>query len=131
MAANTWIDLVFSAQGGRYAKKLLPLGEPRMISGKLDRYGQALQMSHPEVCRCRRPPRPSRRASRSIGLTEGADQQADGGRSSRSRARPRARAARMDRAERAGARTAGRRGARRWRAAHAMRGDGRARPAGL
>ncbi len=48
-AANTWIDLVFFGQGGAYAKKLLPLGEARVISGRLDRYGQALQMAHPEV----------------------------------------------------------------------------------
>ena len=47
--ANTWIDLVFFGQGGAYAKKLLPIGEARVISGKLDRYGQALQMAHPEV----------------------------------------------------------------------------------
>lgn len=47
-AANTWIDLVFFGQGGGYAKKLLPLGEPRVVSGRLDRYGQALQMAHPD-----------------------------------------------------------------------------------
>ncbi len=47
-SANTWIDLVYFGQGGSYAKKLLPLGEPRVISGRLDRYGQALQMAHPD-----------------------------------------------------------------------------------
>ncbi len=48
-AANTWIDLVFFGQNGAYARKLLPLHEPRVVVGKLDRYGQALQMAHPEV----------------------------------------------------------------------------------
>ncbi|MDQ8755631.1 ATP-dependent DNA helicase RecG [Sphingosinicella sp. LHD-64] len=31
-----------------WAKKQLPLGEPRLVSGKLDRYGQELQMVHPD-----------------------------------------------------------------------------------
>jgi ATP-dependent DNA helicase RecG len=31
-----------------WAKKQLPLGEPRIVSGKLDRYGQDLQMVHPD-----------------------------------------------------------------------------------
>ncbi len=48
-AANTWIDLVFFGQNGAYARKLLPLHEPRVVVGKLDRYGQALQMAHPDV----------------------------------------------------------------------------------
>ena len=47
-AANTWIDLVYFGQGGSYAKKLLPIGEARVISGRLDRYGQSLQMAHPD-----------------------------------------------------------------------------------
>ncbi len=47
-SANTWIDLVYFGQGGAYAKKLLPIGEPRVISGRLDRYGQSLQMAHPD-----------------------------------------------------------------------------------
>ncbi|MBV8973434.1 MAG: ATP-dependent DNA helicase RecG [Sphingomonadaceae bacterium] len=48
-AANTWIDLVFFGQNGAWARKLLPLHEPRVVSGKLDRYGQSLQMAHPDV----------------------------------------------------------------------------------
>ena len=47
-AANTWIDLIYFGQGGTFAKKLLPIGEPRVISGRLDRYGQSLQMAHPD-----------------------------------------------------------------------------------
>ena len=46
-------------QGGNYltltyfnnpgwAKKQLPLGEPKLVSGRLDRYGQELQMVHPD-----------------------------------------------------------------------------------
>ncbi|MBC7495766.1 MAG: ATP-dependent DNA helicase RecG [Sphingomonadaceae bacterium] len=47
-SANTWIDLVYFGQGGGYARKLLPIGEARVISGRLDRYGQSLQMAHPD-----------------------------------------------------------------------------------
>ena len=46
--ANTWIDLVYFGQAGGYARKLLPVGEVRLVSGKLDRYGQGLQMAHPD-----------------------------------------------------------------------------------
>ena len=46
--ANTWIDLVYFGQAGGYARKLLPIGETRLVSGKLDRYGQGLQMAHPD-----------------------------------------------------------------------------------
>ncbi|WP_114951306.1 ATP-dependent DNA helicase RecG [Sphingosinicella terrae] len=31
-----------------WARKLLPLGEPKIVSGKLDRYGQELQIVHPD-----------------------------------------------------------------------------------
>jgi ATP-dependent DNA helicase RecG len=31
-----------------WGKKQLPLGEPRIVSGRLDRYGQELQMVHPD-----------------------------------------------------------------------------------
>jgi len=47
-AADTWIALVYFGQVGGYARKLLPVGEKRVISGKLDRYGQSLQMAHPD-----------------------------------------------------------------------------------
>ncbi|QYE34779.1 ATP-dependent DNA helicase RecG [Polymorphobacter sp. PAMC 29334] len=47
-AVNMYIALVYFGQGGGYARKLLPVGEARVISGKLDRYGQWLQMAHPD-----------------------------------------------------------------------------------
>ncbi|WP_116090179.1 ATP-dependent DNA helicase RecG [Sphingomonas crusticola] len=47
--AGNAVSLVFFGSGSGYATKLLPLGEPRAISGKLDRYDQWLQIVHPEV----------------------------------------------------------------------------------
>lgn len=41
--------LVFFGRNSGWAKKQLPLGETRIITGKLDRYGDMLQMVHPEV----------------------------------------------------------------------------------
>ena len=43
------VALVFFGGGSGYAGKLLPLGEPRAVSGKLERYDQWLQIVHPEV----------------------------------------------------------------------------------
>ena len=42
------ITLAFFNAGG-WAKKQLPLGEPRIVSGKLEAYGDQWQMVHPEV----------------------------------------------------------------------------------
>ncbi len=42
------ITLVYFADRGGYAKKLLPIGERRLVSGKLERYGMALQIVHPD-----------------------------------------------------------------------------------
>ena len=42
------ITLAFFNAGG-WAKKQLPLGEPRIVSGKLEAYGEQWQMVHPEV----------------------------------------------------------------------------------
>lgn len=42
------VTLVYFADRGGYARKLLPVGERRLVSGKLDRYGSALQIVHPE-----------------------------------------------------------------------------------
>ena len=47
--AGQWIDLVFFGQSGAWARSKLPLQESRRISGKLDRYGQTLQISHPDI----------------------------------------------------------------------------------
>jgi ATP-dependent DNA helicase RecG len=43
------VSLVYFGRQGGYAKKLLPLGVRRIVSGKLDRYGERLQIVHPEV----------------------------------------------------------------------------------
>ncbi len=48
-SGGQWIDLVFFGQSGAWAKSKLPVQEMRRISGKLDRYGQTLQISHPEI----------------------------------------------------------------------------------
>ncbi len=48
-AAGQWIDLVFFGQSGAWARSKLPLHQPRRITGRLDRYGQSLQIGHPDV----------------------------------------------------------------------------------
>lgn len=48
-AAGNVVSLVFFGNSSGWAKKQLPLGEPKAISGKLDRYDQWLQIVHPEV----------------------------------------------------------------------------------
>jgi ATP-dependent DNA helicase RecG len=48
-AAGNNVLLVFFGGSGGYARKLLPIGETRIVSGKLDQYEQYLQMVHPEV----------------------------------------------------------------------------------
>jgi len=47
-AAGTVLSLVFFGGGAGWAKKLLPLGEPRIVSGKLELYDRWLQMVHPD-----------------------------------------------------------------------------------
>ncbi len=48
-SAGQWVDLVFFGQSGAWARSKLPIQETRRISGRLDRYGQSLQISHPDV----------------------------------------------------------------------------------
>jgi ATP-dependent DNA helicase RecG len=48
-AAGNVVSLVFFGGSSGRAKKQLPLGEAKAISGKLDRYDQWLQIVHPEV----------------------------------------------------------------------------------
>ncbi|GGD99468.1 ATP-dependent DNA helicase RecG [Polymorphobacter glacialis] len=48
-SGGQWVDLVFFGQSGAWARSKLPIQETRRISGKLDRYGQTLQISHPEI----------------------------------------------------------------------------------
>jgi ATP-dependent DNA helicase RecG len=42
------IGLTFFGRNGGWARKQLPIGEERIISGKLERYGDELQMVHPD-----------------------------------------------------------------------------------
>lgn len=46
--AGNYITLTFFGRNGSWAKKQLPIGETRIISGKLERYGDELQMVHPD-----------------------------------------------------------------------------------
>jgi ATP-dependent DNA helicase RecG len=47
-AEGNYITLTFFGRNGGWARKQLPTGEARVISGKLDRYGDELQMVHPD-----------------------------------------------------------------------------------
>ncbi|MHA1518475.1 MAG: ATP-dependent DNA helicase RecG [Alphaproteobacteria bacterium] len=42
------LELVYFKADARYLTRLLPVGEARLISGKLESYGGLLQMSHPD-----------------------------------------------------------------------------------
>ncbi|MBB3981008.1 ATP-dependent DNA helicase RecG [Sphingobium fontiphilum] len=42
------VSLVYFGRNSGWPRKLLPLGEPRFVSGKLESYGDALQMVHPD-----------------------------------------------------------------------------------
>ena len=42
------VSLIYFGGHPGWAKKLLPLGEPRLVSGKLEAYGQELQIVHPD-----------------------------------------------------------------------------------
>ncbi len=44
-----WVDLTFFGQSATWAQTKLPIGVEKRIVGKLDRYGQKLQIAHPEV----------------------------------------------------------------------------------
>ncbi len=47
-AAGNSVSLVYFGGSSGWVKKLLPLNEPRRVSGKLESYGQELQMVHPD-----------------------------------------------------------------------------------
>ena len=47
-AAGDYVSLTFFGKIGGYAKKLLPLGEPKLVTGKLELYGQERQIVHPD-----------------------------------------------------------------------------------
>ena len=46
---GNYVSLVYFGGSSGYVKKLLPLGEPKRVSGRLDTYGQDLQIVHPEL----------------------------------------------------------------------------------
>ncbi|MBB5713861.1 ATP-dependent DNA helicase RecG [Sphingomonas aerophila] len=48
-ATGNYVSLVYFGGNAGWVKKLLPLGEPRRVSGKLERYGQDLQIIHPDL----------------------------------------------------------------------------------
>jgi ATP-dependent DNA helicase RecG len=45
---GNYVSLIFFGRNSGWPRKLLPLGEPRFVSGKLDHYGQDLQIVHPD-----------------------------------------------------------------------------------
>ncbi len=47
--AGNAVSLTYFGGHPGWAKKLLPLGEPKLVSGRLDQYGQDLQIVHPEL----------------------------------------------------------------------------------
>ena len=48
-AHGNTVSLVYFGGSSGWVKKLLPLGEAKRVSGKLEQYGQDLQMIHPEL----------------------------------------------------------------------------------
>ncbi|HVR91702.1 MAG TPA: ATP-dependent DNA helicase RecG [Novosphingobium sp.] len=47
-AVGNICSLTYFGRNGGWAKKQLPLGEPRWIAGRLDQFGQMLQIVHPD-----------------------------------------------------------------------------------
>ena len=48
-ARGNYVGLTYFGGNSGWVKKLLPLGEPRRVSGKLEQYGQELQIVHPDL----------------------------------------------------------------------------------
>lgn len=48
-AGGDYVSLVYFGGNPGWARKLFPLGEARIVSGKLESYGQELQIVHPDV----------------------------------------------------------------------------------
>ncbi|UVO49548.1 ATP-dependent DNA helicase RecG [Sphingomonas sp. SUN019] len=48
-ALGNYVSLVYFGGSSGWVKKLLPLGEPKRVSGKLEQYGQELQIIHPDL----------------------------------------------------------------------------------
>ena len=47
-SAGDYLSLTYFGAHSGYAKKLLPLGEPKLVTGKLEVYGQERQIVHPD-----------------------------------------------------------------------------------
>ena len=47
-AHDNAFSLVYFGDGGAYARRLLPVGAKRIVSGRLERYGDRLQITHPD-----------------------------------------------------------------------------------
>ena len=47
-AQGDYLTLTYFGGGGGYARKLLPLGEAKLVSGRLELYGQERQIVHPD-----------------------------------------------------------------------------------
>ncbi len=47
-AEGNYLCLAFFGRTGSWAKKQLPIGETRLVAGKLERYGDELQIVHPD-----------------------------------------------------------------------------------
>jgi ATP-dependent DNA helicase RecG len=47
-AKGNYVSLVYFGGSSGWVKKLLPLNEPRRVSGRLEMYGQELQLVHPD-----------------------------------------------------------------------------------
>lgn len=47
-AQGNYVSLVYFGSNSGWVKKLLPIGEPRRVSGRLEMYGQELQIVHPD-----------------------------------------------------------------------------------
>jgi ATP-dependent DNA helicase RecG len=47
-ALGNYVSLVYFGGSSGWVKKLLPLGEKRRVSGRLEHYGQELQIIHPD-----------------------------------------------------------------------------------
>ncbi|WP_374944779.1 ATP-dependent DNA helicase RecG [Sphingomonas sp.] len=48
-AKGNYVSLTYFGGNSGWVKKLLPIGEPRRVSGRLDQYGQELQIVHPDL----------------------------------------------------------------------------------
>ena len=95
-SAGNMISLVYFNNPG-WAKRSLPIGQTRIVSGKLEAYGDEWQIIHPEVAEPGKGPAPALREP-VYPLTEGLSNRRMGELAALC-ARARARAGRMDRAE--------------------------------